>query len=147
MHEKIEMFEKILEKDLKEELSKVVSAGTVSPTEVKTITDAVCLMLKLKEYEEWDEGKDYDEGYSSRRGRSATTGRYMSRDSRGSYRGGSYGRTYDARMNDGSYENGYSGHSIKDRMIDRLEGMYDEAQTEHERQIVDEWINRLESEK
>ena len=38
-----------------------------------------------------------------------------------------------------------SGHSIKDRMIDKLESMYDEAKTDHERQIVDEWIARLNS--
>lgn len=143
MHEKIEMFEKILEKDLKEELAKVVSAGTVSPTEVKTITDAVCLMLKLKEYEEWDERKDYDGGYSSRRGRSATTGRYMSRDSEPSR---NYYDDHGRRYYDGSYRgDGYSGHSIKDRMVDNLEKMYDEAKTEHERATIDEWIGRIES--
>ena len=41
------------------------------------------------------------------------------------------------------YYNGYSGHSIQDRMIDKLERMMDEAQTEHERQTVQTWINRL----
>ena len=44
-----------------------------------------------------------------------------------------------------SQENGYSGHSIKDRMIAQLEKMYDEAQTEHERQTVNDWIRRLDS--
>ena len=141
MHEKIDPFEKILEKDLKEELDKVVRAGTVSPQEVENISEAVCLMLKLKEYREWDERKDYDHGYSSMRGRSATTGRYMSRDYDPMYHETSR-RYYDGRTGDG-----YSGHSIKDRMIDRLEGMYDDAKTEHERKIVDEWINRIESEK
>ena len=37
-------------------------------------------------------------------------------------------------------ESGYSGHSIKDHMVARLEKMYDEAQTDHERQIINEWI-------
>ena len=37
----------------------------------------------------------------------------------------------------------YSGHSIQDRMVDRLERMIDEAQSEHERQTVKDWINRL----
>ena len=144
MHEKIEMFEKILEKDLKAELEKVVNAGTVSPTEVKTITDAVRLMLKLKEYEEWDR-KESGEGYSYRRGRSATTGRYVSRDRAPMYHNmeGDSRRYYD-----GAYlDHGYSGHSIKDRMVDHLERMYDDAQTDHERQILDEWIGRIESEK
>lgn len=141
MHEKIEMFEKILEKDLKAELEKVVNAGTVSPTEVKTITDAVRLMLKLKEYEEWD-GKESGEGYSYRRGRSATSGRYMSRDNAPMYHMEGDSRRY----YDGAYrDTGYSGHSIKDRMVDSLERMYDEAQTEHERKTLDEWIGRIES--
>ena len=141
MHEKMEMFEKILEKDLKEELHKVINNGTVSPTEVKTITDAVRLMLKLKEYEEWDRKED-GEGYSTRRGRSATTGRYMSRDMEPRYHMEGNSRRY----YDGLYRgDGYSGHSIKDRMVDSLERMYDEAPTEHERQILDEWINRIES--
>lgn len=52
-----------------------------------------------------------------------TTGRYMSR------------------------EDGYSGHSIKDRMIARLEGMYDEAKSEHEREEIQKEIRRIESEK
>lgn len=39
----------------------------------------------------------------------------------------------------------YSRHSIKDRMIDRLERMFDEAKTEHERRVVQEWIDRIES--
>ena len=43
-------------------------------------------------------------------------------------------------------DDGYSGHSIKDRMIAKLEGMYDEAKTDHERQVIDQWIGRLEME-
>lgn len=60
---------------------------------------------------------------------------------RDSYRGGN-GGYYDR----GSFERGYSGHSIKDRMVSQLEAMYDEAQTEHKRQMVDEWIKRIETE-
>lgn len=77
--------------------------------------------------------RDADNSY--RRGRSYTTGRYVSRDD-----GYSTRRFYDA-----GNSNGYSGHSIKDRMIAQLEKMYDEAQTEHERQYMNEWIRRLEN--
>lgn len=73
----------------------------------------------------------YDESYhgdSYRRGRSPVTGRYISRG--------------EDHM---SYRDGYSGHSIKDRMVARLEDMMDEAKTDHERQTVSEWINRLQS--
>ena len=75
-------------------------------------------------YRNYRDDRSYDNyhGDSYRRGRSPVTGRYISR---------------------GQYDDGYSGHSIKDRMVARLEDMYDEAKTDHERQIVNEWINRL----
>lgn len=146
MQERITKFEELLEKELKKELDRINNAGQLAPTDVKTITDAICLMLKVKEYEEWEEGgNSYEQGgYSNRRGRSMTTGRYVSRDVDPMR---SYGEDiYSGRRSyRGSYDRGYSGHSIKDRMISRLEGMYDEAQTEHERQMVDEWINKLET--
>ena len=37
----------------------------------------------------------------------------------------------------------YSGHSINDRMIARLEDMYDEAKSEHEREEIRREIERL----
>lgn len=55
--------------------------------------------------------------------RSPVTGRYISRDG------------------------GMSGHSLKDRMIAKLEGMYDEAQSEYEREELRKEIRRIESEK
>lgn len=56
--------------------------------------------------------------------RSPVTGRYISRD----------------RM-------GMSSHSIKDRMIARLEEMYDEAQGEYEREEIRKEIRQLEATK
>lgn len=47
-------------------------------------------------------------------------------------------RYYDAI----NLHNGYSGHSFEDKMIARLEEMYNEAQNDHERQIVRNLINR-----
>ena len=44
-----------------------------------------------------------------------------------------------------SLVDGNGGHSIMDRMVARLEDMMDEAKTDHERQTVNEWINRLQS--
>lgn len=61
--------------------------------------------------------------YDGMRGRSPVTGRYISRD--------------DYMM---------SGHSIKDRMVARLEGMYDEAKSEHERDEIRKEIRRIEAE-
>lgn len=86
-------------------------------------------------YYDRDVSSFYRDDNSYRRGRSPYTGRYVSRDD-----GYSTRRYYDAEN-----RNGYSGHSIKDRMIDALEKMYDTAQTEHERQTVNEWIRILEN--
>ena len=93
----------------------------------------------------------YDDDMSYRRGRSSVTGRYVSRDggsndsSRGYYDSSGNYRSFEGGNSSRRYHdgNGYSGHSIQDRMIDKLERMYDEARTDHERRIVDEWINRL----
>ena len=124
MQERIEKFEELLEKELKEKLDRVNNAGTINPEDLKVIKDAVKLMLKIQKYKEWMMGAGYDDGYSTRRGRSATTGRYVSRDS--------YPR---------NYMNGYSGHN---RMIDELERMYDQSHDAHERQMISEWIHNAE---
>lgn len=56
--------------------------------------------------------------------RSPVTGRYISRDGYG-----------------------MSSHSLKDRMIAKLEGMYDEAQTEYEREEIRKEIRQIEANK
>ena len=150
MIKKLEKFNNILEKDLESELDQIIAMGTINPTEVKTVTDAVCLMLKTKEYEEWLSEEDMGSS-SYRRGRSPVTGRYVSRSrgsyemgdmSRhmGSYHDGYYGRPYDMEM----YDQDYSGHSIKDRMVAKLETMVDMAKSDYERQEVLEAIKKIE---
>ena len=136
MHDCIEKFQEILEKDLKEKLTRVNNAGTVTPDDLMVIDKATDVMLDLIKYDEWKmgEGEYANAGYSTRRGRSMTTGRYVSRapyPQNMSYRR-SYGDPYMA---------GYSGHN---RMIDELERMRDEAQTERERMMINEWINSAE---
>ena len=107
----------------------------ISPAELEAVMKSVCLIMKVEGVNGGnDEGYNYDNGFSEgsyRRGRSSVTGQYVSRDSSHRY--------YDG----GSRNSGYSGHSIQDRMIAKLEDMYDEAHTEHERQVVQDWINRL----
>lgn len=127
--------------DLKEsvirELRLLNKKDSMSANEVKAATDALCLLLKIKMFEEG--GSEYEEDFRSYEswpgeysgrprfngsihmdaGRSPVTGRYISRGS------------------------GYSSHSINDRMIARLEDMYDEAKTEHEREEIRREIERL----
>ena len=141
MRDKIKKFENILTSDLEKEMDRIIAAKTMNPQDVKIMDDAIELMLKTKELEgcfEENEYNSYSDGYSMRRGRSMTTGRYVSRDSMPD--GYSTRRSYRD-----PYDYGYSGHSINDRMVSKLEDMYDEAKNEHERQVVDEWINRISS--
>lgn len=154
-----------LKETLEDEIKKIVKKGDITPSELESVQKAVCTidmidnmgmsegtsygryssrhmsydhmpsnrMFPERSYGEYSErqyhdsygNRMYHDGYqgdSYRRGRSPVTGRYISR---------------------GSYDDGYSGHSIMDRMVAKLESMYDEAQTDHERQTVSEWINRL----
>lgn len=173
----MEDFKKSLEslkEVLNEEIKKVTKKADITPVELENMTKTLCLIEKIKMIEEgeeyWDDegqsgrsygygnsgrsygygnsgrsyrasGNDmnsygmpepyYYDGMSGRRMRSPSTGRYVSGN-----------RPYG--MSEGY---GYSGHSIKDRMIAKLESMYDEATTDHERQVVDEWIERLSGEK
>ena len=72
-----------------------------------------------------------------------TTGRYVSRDALPYSEGASSRRFYDG---DRFRNSGYSGHSIKDRMVAQLEKMFDYAQSDHERQVIDTWLQRIKSE-
>lgn len=128
---------------LEEQIKTVLKKGDISPQELSALKEAWELRAMIKCSEEMGDESSYDmtprsymmdprygsyDGGSYRRGRSMTTGRYMSRE-------------------DGYSSGGYSGHSIKDRMIARLESMYDEAKSEHEREEIQKEIRRIESEK
>lgn len=111
----------------------------LTPADLEVLCKAYKLRRELKMDEGFDMGEsEWDETSSmySRRNimprvymdsyapmRSPVTGRYISRDG------------------------GMSSHSLKDRMIAKLEGMYDEAQSEYEREELRKEIRRIESEK
>ena len=131
MHEdnlkEVMCMEEILEKDLRTELKKVKDNGSFAPGQTKTILEAIELMLKAKEYEEWLEGK----------GMSETSQRHYARD----YVDHSYAphRNYyaDRPMHHITpYDMGYSGHSTKDRMIARLEDMMGDVKNDYEANMV-----------
>lgn len=143
-----------LNKLIEKELKKMVEKGDLSANELQAAEKAVCLMEKIIGLEEGtyeqsfrmpmnSYGRSY--GYSDRmmmddasyeRGRSPRTGRYVSRD------GGSYG------SRNGSYDNysmnrGYSGHSIGDRAVDKLESMMNEAGSDYEREVLEKYIRMI----
>ena len=144
-------FSSVLEKDLRKEIKRITDAGTMTPTDVKTVTDALCLMLKEKEYEAWLEENSYSNTSHGMNvpyhpnsfgpARSSVTGRYMSRGmepyAEEHYPSYGYGRT--------RYDMGYSGHSTKDRMIAALEDTMGEAKNEYEMNMIRETINRIQS--
>ena len=145
----IESVKEILEKDLREEMNKIKSAGTFAPEQVKKLDGAVCLMFKMDELEEWLNGNvmseysqrnmarmPYGNSYAPRR--SSVTGRFVSRGPMDEY---AYADPY-ARN---SYEMGRSGHSTKDRMIARLEDMMGEAKNEYEAQMIRDAIGTIQS--
>lgn len=127
------------------ELDQIMQKGTVTPSELDSvykITKIVKMITEMGDPEaemqygvmpnmrmsrpSYGYGYGYggDMGYSEDRGRSPVTGRYISR--------GMSGRN-----------NGYSGHSIEDRMIASLEQQMDQAQSDYERNMIEEEINHI----
>ena len=53
MHERIDKFQKILERDLEKKLDEVISAGTVYPDDLVVIDKATDVMLDLLKYKKW----------------------------------------------------------------------------------------------
>ncbi len=101
------------------ELKKISKKPELSPAELKNATDAMCLLIKM---EELQNGTNYgDEEYAESRG--------------------SYSRSRNART--GRYMSNYSGHSIEDRIVDNLEHMMDEANSDYERSVIHRWISKV----
>jgi hypothetical protein len=112
-----------------DEFKDIINKGHMNPMDVDMSTRLLCLIEKADLVME-------EEGYSSRR-RSMRSSMYPHdsySDGRDSY---AYG--------DNSYrdDRNYSTHSIKDRMVDKLEQMMSEAKTDHEKDIVNKWIDRI----
>ena len=133
-------------KEILEEQIKLISkkGDNITPEEVLSLKNSLSSIEKINELmreEEYSEGytKGYHEGYSygemRDHNRSPVTGRYISNGPMHGNVRMSYGNDYDRMY----------GHSIKDRMIAKLESMYDEAKTDHERQVVANTINRIQS--
>ena len=115
----------------------ITSKKDITPAQLEHLSKAVCIIDKLKSLQQQE--NEYSEN-SYRRGRSRTTGRFMSRDYDTSTRNYRDNGNSSRRYNDAS---GYSGHSIRDRAIAKLEEMFDDAKSKHEEQFIQDWIDRL----
>lgn len=122
-----------LEDSIASELEKMTKKGDLNPTEVQNANEAICLLEKIRKF---NEDFDEDDEYSERSGNHSA------------YRRGSYargrGRRYAARYD--HYEHGESRHSINDRIVDKLERMMDDAGSEYERGILAGWIAKVAAE-
>ena len=122
---------------IKDELKKLIKKGELTPAEMDTVFKAVDSIKDICEMcGEYPEGHDThctNDPYAMGPNRSPVTGRYISS-------GMPHGNM---RV---SYGDNYSGHSIKDRMVARLEPMYDEAKSDYERQLIQNTINRIHAE-
>lgn len=138
-----------LEEITKEEIMKVAKKGEVAANEWENLDAVVNVMKNVKKVQmmlpEWEEGSD---GYSSRSYNTPFTPRMSYRNDR------SYENQYDGMSNarcrsrtTGRYmsrDTGRSMHSIKDRVVDAIERMYDDASTDHERTVLDDMIRKIE---
>lgn len=137
-------------KDTLEEQIKLISkkGDKITPDDNMSLYYALKSLKEIERKMMYPEGAMEQDGYSYGyehmyrpnhmygTNRSPVTGRYISNGSspHGTMRM-AYGDHYDHMY----------GHSIKDRMVARLEPMYDEAKTEHERQMISNAINQIQS--
>lgn len=136
-----ELLEKV-EKAIEQELQKVLSKPDYTQTDWDGIKKAMCIANMVRGYESGEymneDGASYGRGYGNYSGHDGYSYRsdpaYEYQASNGRMRSPVTGRYI---------SNGYSGHSIEDRMIMALEQQMDEAKTDYERQLVEKEIQRL----
>ena len=126
-----------LEDGFCEVLQDYAEKGMKSPECVETAKAALSGLLKIRMLEEME---NFSRGYSSRgyyndEGGSSNRGYRDGGSSNRGYRdgGGSYRRSRDG---------GYSGHN--DKLMSRLEELRDQAGNDRERQMIEEFISKME---
>ena len=142
---------KMLEKAreaLEEHMQMIVrKGGNMSPPDIEILTKDLCALEALKRLEQGEGYSQSSGGSSYARGRGAN-GQFVSRDGGSYYGDGSSSRSHDggssSRYYDGGSGNsGHSGHSRNDMTIYHIENLIDAAQTEQERQFLNEWLRRV----
>ena len=155
---------------LEEQICKILKKGDITPQELDSLYKASAIMLDMeteKAMKESEEG-GYSQRMSYMNGQSNHYPWFMYQDRGMSNRGNSYSmnmNTYDNAYDgayDGAYdasqENNYSGRrgrsartgryvsrdSGKERMIEKLEDMMEEAATDKERRALQQCVDKLE---
>ena len=138
----------VQERAKKEAMPLVYKEGTLSPTELENLKNCLAVIkyaaCAQKDDAEFEQMNEMDGEYSGRRGRDADTGRYVSRGTYDHY------NTYPVRMGGRRYygddDGNYSGHSVHDRMIADLEKEMDHTNSDYERKVIMEQINKIRQE-
>lgn len=147
-------FLKTLKKTTEKNLADLSKKADISAAETKAAKDAMELLdyleCKIEECKMEEREKEYSQ-YSGhdmdrRPYREYQITSYRSPHGRMSFDGRSYGHYYDSmdhRSYGDPYSMGYSGHSIGDRAVSLMEGMYDDAKTDYERRQVGRFIEMI----
>lgn len=112
-----------LDKVVEKEIKAVIDKGCIGSSEWENLKNAVTIMEKSKEIQSMlvnDYGYNEDKSMRNSYGDGYLVNRVPTHV-RGMHR--------------------YSSHSIRDRIVDSLERMYDDAATDHERTVLDEMIS------
>lgn len=150
-------FLKGLKKTTERNLMELGKKQDLTAAETKAAKDAFELLdylcYKIEECEIKEKGYSQRSGYSMDRRpfreyqiNSYTMPGGMSYDGMSydnSMRGQYYNTGSNNRSYGDSYARGYSGHSINDRLISLVEGMYDEAKSDYEREQLNKFMNML----
>lgn len=137
-----------LEDHATEVIASTAKKENILPADLELAEKAVCMIKsirQIKNSETIEQGgysglmydpaiHNGDNGYSTYRGRSPVTGRYVSRDAAPN----AHDSGYSSRRH---YDDGYSGHNNRKGMVETLEEMYSKAQNNHERQYIQEWLD------
>lgn len=115
----LEKLKKLTEKDIEKLSTKL----ELTPEEHRSLKNALASRAMIEAEYNKLMSTDYENEASGRRMRNPMTGRYTP----------SYGY----------YDNGYSGHSIRDRAVAKLEQMMGEATNDYERHEITQMIERI----
>lgn len=149
-----------LKKKAESDLEKIASKGELTASDWDAAKRGLEVLEKITKICAYNDYSDEDE-WSGRRGHmSYSYGPYYNMPqpwensmngangyygNNSSSQGNSYGYSgYRGGVSYGNDAYGYSGHSIKDRMIARLEGMMNEAGSDYEKKQISDWISRIE---
>lgn len=132
------------------EMEKINAKGDISSADLCNLKYASQTLTSLSTYEamenEYGDDASFAMGRRSMRGNQSYDGMSYGDESwrRGRGANGQYvSRMYEPPMENRSYANDYSGHSVEDRTIEMLEHQMDNAKSDYDRQFIQNQIRSI----